>query len=53
MAEYLRRLVERDLGAAQPGQRLQDIFDLGDSGGSDVASEKDRYVAEAVKSLNR
>jgi hypothetical protein len=47
-AEYVRRLVADDIG----GRRAADarsLFDLGDSGGSDVAQEKDRYLGEAVE----
>lgn len=46
LAEYVRRLVASDLGeaaAADPGI----VFDLGASGSSDVASEKDAMLAEA------
>ncbi len=47
-AEYVRRLLDRDLGEptrlADPSQ----IFDLFDSGGADVAREKDRYVDAAI-----
>jgi len=48
LAEYVRRLVDADL--AKPGRRADPsvVFDLGDSGGSDVARDKDRYVAEAL-----
>ena len=42
-AAYIRRLVARDL--AEP----QALFDLGDSGGSDVARAKHRYAGEAVQ----
>lgn len=48
LAEYVRRLVARDVEA--PG-RVADpaaVFNLGDSGGSDIARRKDDYVAEAV-----
>jgi hypothetical protein len=52
-AEYVRRVLDRDLGepvrAADPSQ----IFDLFDSGGADVAREKDRYVDAAVHTLRR
>ena len=47
-AEYVRRLVERDLGEAHVATGTDGLFDLGDSGGSDVARHKDRYVGEAV-----
>jgi predicted DNA-binding protein len=50
-AEYVRRLVARDLGAAPAGD-ITAIFDLGRSGGSDVARHKDRYVAEAIEQAN-
>jgi len=43
--------VARDLGAAPAGD-ITAIFDLGRSGGSDVARHKDRYVAEAIEQAN-
>ena len=45
----MRRLVARDLGEARGARDPQALFDLGDSGGSDVAREKHRYVGEAVE----
>lgn len=48
LAEYIRRLVDRDL--SQP-PRITDrslVFDLGSSTGMDIASEKPRMVAEAI-----
>lgn len=52
-AEYVRRVVERDLGeppqTADPGQ----IFGLFNTGGSDVAKHKDRYVDEAMRAPRR
>ena len=48
-AEYVRRLVARDLGEPAGSQDHEALFDLGDSGGSDVAREKQRYVGEAVE----
>lgn len=50
VAEYVRRLVSRDLGDTAGGSDPQALFDLGDSGGSDVARDKHRYVGEAVES---
>jgi len=47
-AEYVRRLVARDLEGVAHKTDPSVVFDLGDSGGSDVASSKDRMVAEAV-----
>jgi hypothetical protein len=47
-AEYVRRVVERDLGgrpAARNGAAA--VFDLGSSGGADVARDKDEMVAAA------
>ena len=50
LAEYLRRLLEGDLKGPRPSAEPSAIFNLGDSGGSDVARHKDEYVAEAVES---
>ena len=47
MAEYVRRLIQRDLAGPMPEPDPRSLFGLGDSGGSDVAAEKDRYVGEA------
>ena len=47
-AEYVRRVVERDLGRARPKRRPSAVFNLGSSGGADVAREKDEMVGEAV-----
>jgi hypothetical protein len=46
---YVRRLVARDLGEPTSPGEPQALFDLGDSGGSDVARDKHRYVGEAVE----
>ena len=48
-AEYVRRLVARDLGEVGSTADPHGLFDLGDTGGSDVAAEKHRYVGEAVE----
>ncbi len=47
-AEYVRRLLARDLG--EPEQRVDPstVFDLGSSSGSDVARDKDAMLAAAV-----
>jgi hypothetical protein len=47
LAEYVRRLVSRDLGATQKRGDPRSIFDLGSSGGSDIARNKDSMIAEA------
>jgi len=49
LAEYIRRLVRRDLGEPRARVDVSALFDLGDSGGSDVARFKDRYIGEAVE----
>ncbi len=48
MAEYVRRLIARDLSEPQQTVGPSVIFDLGDSGGMDVARHKDSMVGEAV-----
>ncbi len=50
-AEYVRRLVARDLGEVRSSGDPQGLFDLGDTDGSDVATEKHRYVGEAVEAM--
>lgn len=47
LAEYLRRLVARDLGSRQTAVDPSCLFDLGSSGGSDIANNKDRMIAAA------
>ncbi len=48
LAEYLRRLVTRDLNALSAHADASLVFDLGCSGGSDVAAEKHTMLAEAL-----
>ncbi len=49
LAEYMRRLVDRDLqDTATPRADISSIFGLGDSGGSDVAKYKHEYIGEAI-----
>lgn len=48
-AEYVRRLVARDLGDHGPGGDPRRFFDLGETAGSDVAAGKHTYVGEAVE----
>ena len=52
-AEYVRRLVARDLGGAQPAADPAVVFDLGASDGADVAANKDAMLAEAFASGGR
>jgi hypothetical protein len=49
LAEYIRRLVARDLGEPTPRAEVATVFDLFDSGGTDVARHKDRLLAEAME----
>ena len=48
LAEYLRRLVTRDLDVLPAHADASLVFDLGCSGGSDVAAEKHTMLAEAM-----
>lgn len=49
IAEYMRRLVRRDLENRPPSTAdVSELVGIGDSGGSDVAADKQRYLAEAV-----
>jgi hypothetical protein len=47
LAEYLRRLLARDLGSIQAKADPVCVFDLGSSGGSDIAKNKSAMIAEA------
>ncbi len=52
-AEYVRRLVRKDLGEpVRPTVDISVIFDLGDSGGSDIARHKDEYIGEALDAMH-
>jgi len=48
LAEYIRRLVDADLGQRRARPDVSSVFDLGKSPDSDIAVEKDRYLGEAV-----
>ena len=47
LAEYIRRLIARDLQEAPSSRDVSLLFDLGGSGGSDVGRDKDAMVADA------
>ena len=47
LAEYVRRLLVRDLGEPVQSASPSAVFDLGASGGSDIAKDKDRMLGEA------
>jgi hypothetical protein len=52
-AEYVRRALERELGEPPRRSDPSQIFNLFDSGGADVAREKDRYLDAAVQATHR
>ncbi len=53
LAEYVRRLVTRDLASPQTQPDVSCVFDLGSSGGSNIAKNKDAMIADAFHSLRR
>jgi len=53
LAEYVRRLVARDLSGPQVKPNVTSTFDLGTSGGSDVAKHKDLMIAESFQRAPR
>ncbi|MBV9154841.1 MAG: hypothetical protein JO097_01165 [Acidobacteriaceae bacterium] len=50
-AEYVRRLLMRDLGTPHKPADPAVVFDLGGSASSDVAKNKDGMIAEAFASV--
>jgi len=53
LEEYVRRLVARDLARPTTSASVDRIFDLGTSGGSDIAGQKDSIIADAFHSKRR
>ena len=53
LAEYLRRLVARDLAGPQVTVDPACVFDLGSSRGSDIARNKDSMIAEVFHSARK
>ncbi|MCY3546499.1 MAG: hypothetical protein OXH51_06940 [Gemmatimonadetes bacterium] len=51
LAEYVRRLVAADLEGEAPDVDPSAVFNLGSSGGSDIARDKDRMVRKAFAGL--
>ncbi len=51
-AEYVRRLVARDLSRAERKASIECVFDLGRSGGSDISRDKDAMLAAAFGSAS-
>lgn len=52
-AECLRRLVKRDLTRPKAAAPVARTFDLGNSGGSDIATNKDLMIAKAFAAGRR
>ena len=48
LAEYVRRLLARDLGDQTRKVDVSILFDLGNSGGSNIARDKDEMIADAI-----
>lgn len=53
MAEYMRTMIERDLGGSGSGGDVSAILRLGDSGGSDVTRHNDEYLGAALDAARR
>jgi hypothetical protein len=53
LAEYVRRVVARDLGGTTAPVDPSVVFDLGSSGGSNIAKDKDAMIAEAFAAGRR
>ena len=53
LAEYFRRLVARDLGGAPSKANPAAVFDLGSSGGSNIAKNKHAMIAEAFDAVRK
>jgi hypothetical protein len=51
LAEYVRRLVARDLARPEAKADVSSIYDLGTSGASNVAVDKDSMIADAFASI--
>jgi len=51
LAEYVRRAIDRDLGAEGPMAPVDRVFALGRSEDADVASRKDRMLGEAAAAI--
>jgi hypothetical protein len=53
MAEYVRRLVARDLARPETSADPAAVFDLGRSEGSNIAAGKDAMIAKAFGAAGR
>jgi hypothetical protein len=52
-AEYVRRVVERDLVQSRKRTDVSGIFNLGSSGGSDIARHKQTMIADAFAATRK
>lgn len=50
LSEYMGRLLARDLAVRPSKVDVTCVFDLGTSGGSDIANHKDSIIANAFQS---
>lgn len=50
LAEYFRRLADRDLAESPKHVDRSVVFHLGASGGTDISKDKDRLIGEATRS---
>jgi hypothetical protein len=53
LAEYVRRLVARDLARPETKADVSTVFDLGSSGNSGIATGKEAMIAEAFAARRR
>lgn len=49
LAEYFRRLADRDLSESPKIVDRSTVFNLGASGGVDISTDKDRLIGEATR----
>jgi hypothetical protein len=52
LAEYFRRLVTRDLGESGAEADVTRLFNLGESGYTDVSTNHHAHVAEAIEAYH-
>ncbi len=53
LAEYVRRLVARDVATSAPKADVTSVFDLGRSAASDISRDKDAMIGEAFHMTSR
>lgn len=53
LAEYVRRLVRRDLEGGELATDPSRVFALGRSSGTDIARHKDAMIGEAVAEVTK